>query len=377
MKSCYLCDTEFTSENKSKEHILLNSIGGHLKSDTLLCKKCNSKLGHTADTELSNQLSFLSNYLQIKREKGKNQTIKSEKTKDGKEYHIKEDGTPVLAKPEFKICTEGDKTKYSISARNEKELLQILKGLKRKHPELDLEEVKQKFQSKRYYLDEPLSYNTTIGGKTALKSIVKTAVNFYIHTQNEKKQVEHLFKYLQDKEELNICEHFYPKKTIYKKEKNEIIHLIHLVGIKRSKILYCFVEFFSSYSFLIKLSDNYIGNSFKETYAYDVNKNCELKKSVSLRLTKPRLDKILNLSKNDFKTITAKLNRVLRIAAKRQTDKEISNIIKGATEEIFNKRFRHEEHITEEMINEYSKYVATEYTRFIFRNQKRNNDFEK
>lgn len=376
MKSCYLCDSEFTTKNKSKEHILLNSIGGHLKSNSLLCKKCNSELGHNADTELSNQLSFLANFLQVKRDKGKNQIIKGGKTKEGKEYHIKDGGKPILAKPEFKKYQEDNETKYSISARNEKELLEILKGLKKKHPELDLEEVKQKFQAKKYYLNEPLSYNTTIGGEIAFKSIVKTAVNFYIHTQREKRQVQHLFDYLQNKEKLTICKHFYPKKPIYKKESSEIIHLIHLVGVKHSKILYCFIEFFSSYSFLVKLSDNYIGNSFKQTYAYDLNKNCEVNKSVSLKLTKERLNEILNLSKDDFQTITERLKRVLRIAEKRQTDREISNITKRATEEIFNKRFKHEKIITEEMINEYSKYIATEYTKFVFRNKKQNNSFE-
>lgn len=376
MKSCYLCDSEFTTKNKSKEHILLNSIGGHLKSKSLLCKKCNSELGHNADTELSNQLSFLANFLQVKRDKGKNQIIKGGKTKEGKEYHIKDGGKPILAKPKFKKYQEDNETKYSISARNEKELLEILKGLKKKHPELDLEEVKQKFQSKKYYLNEPLSYNTTIGGETAFKSIVKTAVNFYILTQREKRQVQHLFDYLQDKEKLTICKHFYPKKPIYKKESGEIIHLIHLVGVKHSKILYCFIEFFSSYSFLVKLSDNYIGNSFKQTYAYDLNKNCEVNKSVNLKLTKERLNEILNLSKDDFQTITERLKRVLRIAEKRQTDREISNMTKRATEEIFNKRFKHEKIITEEMINEYSKYIATEYTKFVFRNKKRNNSFE-
>lgn len=376
MKSCYLCDSEFTTENKSKEHILLNSIGGHLKSNSLLCKKCNSKLGHNADTELSNQLSFLANFLQVKRDKGKNQIIKGGKTKEGKEYHITDEGKPILAKPEFKTYQEDNETKYSISARNEKELLVILKGLKKKHPELDLEEVKQKFQPKKQYFNEPLSYNMSIGGEPANKSIVKTAVNFYIHTKSEKKQVEHLFEYLQDKEKLGICKHFYPKKSIYKKESNEIIHLIHLVGIKHSKVLYCFIEFFSSYSFLVKLSDNYIGNSFTKTYAYDLNKNCEVNKSVKLKLTKENINEILNLSKDDFQTITEKLNRILKIAEKKQTNKEISNITKRATEEIFNKRFKHEKIITEEMINEYSKYVATEYTKFVFRNKKRNNNFE-
>lgn len=33
---CYICGKEITEENKTDEHIILNAIGGHLHSDTIL-----------------------------------------------------------------------------------------------------------------------------------------------------------------------------------------------------------------------------------------------------------------------------------------------------------------------------------------------------
>ena len=59
MIKCYLCGTEITEENKTVEHIVLNSIGGRLKSSKLICKNCNSKFGNTFDACLSKQLEFL------------------------------------------------------------------------------------------------------------------------------------------------------------------------------------------------------------------------------------------------------------------------------------------------------------------------------
>lgn len=84
MTTCYLCDEFLTAaaDNISKEHIILNAIGGHLKSKELLCKTCNSKFGEDADSELANQLLFLSSYLQVKRDSGENQIIKGAKTAD-------------------------------------------------------------------------------------------------------------------------------------------------------------------------------------------------------------------------------------------------------------------------------------------------------
>ena len=40
---CYICGSELTEENQSDEHIILNAIGGHLHSYSILCKKCNNE----------------------------------------------------------------------------------------------------------------------------------------------------------------------------------------------------------------------------------------------------------------------------------------------------------------------------------------------
>ena len=64
---CYICDEELTDTNNSDEHIILNSIGGHLHSKQLLCKRCNSKLGDTADAKLAEDLSFYTDMLKVKK----------------------------------------------------------------------------------------------------------------------------------------------------------------------------------------------------------------------------------------------------------------------------------------------------------------------
>lgn len=367
MKYCYLCHKILNPQNESKEHILLNSIGGRLKSKKLLCKFCNSKFGHVADSELANQLAFLSSFLQIKREKGNNPKINGAKNKDGVEYNILDGNKPVLAKPKFEQINENGEIKYSITARNEKESLKILKSLKKKHPELDLDHAIQNMQFKEEYLDQPLIHNITIGGDLAFKSIVKTAVNYYLHTQNEVEYIEHLFPYLRSELELKIANHFYPKKVIYKKEPNEIIHLIHIYGNKHSQQLYCYIEFFSTYSFLVLLSDKYQGNNISTTYCYDLLKNEELSKSVNLKSV--NLSEINNLTTKDIETIAQKLNRVLDITNKIQVDREINNITKKVIEKVFEKH-KQEPILTEQMINEIANEIANEYVRFAFRGQK-------
>lgn len=84
---CYLCGKELTDENKSDEHIILNAIGGHLHSYTLLCKECNSKLGEQADAKLAEDLSFFLDMLEIKKNRSNShkQVMKDE---NGQEFVV-------------------------------------------------------------------------------------------------------------------------------------------------------------------------------------------------------------------------------------------------------------------------------------------------
>ena len=42
MAICYICENEITKENKYKEHIIPNAIGGKLKSGDLICSNCSA-----------------------------------------------------------------------------------------------------------------------------------------------------------------------------------------------------------------------------------------------------------------------------------------------------------------------------------------------
>lgn len=369
MTKCYLCDDNFTEENTSKEHILLNAIGGHLKPSDLLCKPCNSKFGETADAELAKQLTFLSSFLQIKRDKGINQPIKGGTTKDGTKYDLINGGKPTPAKPTFEETEENGQVNFEITARSEVEMMTMLKGLKKKYPQIDLTNIKKNFQYKEEYLNEPLSFRSVIGGALAFKSLVKTAVNFYIHKTREKSQVAHLFNYLLDKETLEVCKHFHANKVVYKKDPGEVIHLLHLMGNKREKTLFCYIELFSTYSFMVKLSDNYEGKNIEETYAINVLIGKEVTKSVKLKFNKAEFDSLTNFSPEHYEAVKEKMNRVMDIGNKVHTQNEISRITEKAVDSVFN-RHKHEKKFTPDMATELSREVAEAYVKFAYRGKK-------
>lgn len=49
MKKCVICGVTLNSQNKSKEHIIHNAIGGSLEDDEIYCKTCNELYGSDQD----------------------------------------------------------------------------------------------------------------------------------------------------------------------------------------------------------------------------------------------------------------------------------------------------------------------------------------
>src|SRR5690348_12113276 len=94
---CYVCNTYLTQENETEEHIILNAIGGKLKSKKLICKGCNSKFGSNIDDKLAQQLNTVSNLLNVKRDRGKPQNVKGKY--QNKEIIIEPGGRMKLARP--------------------------------------------------------------------------------------------------------------------------------------------------------------------------------------------------------------------------------------------------------------------------------------
>lgn len=355
---CYLCLNELNDHNKSKEHILLNAIGGKLKSTTLLCKSCNSNFGSKTDAILAKQLSFISAFLQVQRDNKNHPTIKGGKTENGDLYNLQDGMTPIMSAPKITKETIEGEIRYHIVVRNEQELQKkILEINKKNEGQIKLGE--SKIIEK--YMNEPISFETEIGGDLAFKSIAKTAINYYIEKTRDIETVKHLFDFILNKTTSDIVKYFFSKKPLYKKEKGEVSHIIHLEGNKYEKTLYCYIELFSSYSFLITLSDNYSKNNFVSTYCYDVLKNKELKKTIKLKKT-------IEENYTDEENMVCLRNNLLRvmdIGMKIQQEKQCKNIIEDALNKVTKKY--NQDVFTREMMTEFIDIVSFSFSKFLMR----------
>lgn len=367
MENCYLCNDIFTAENNSSEHIILNAIGGKLKAKNLLCKNCNSRFGNDADKILAHELSFLSSFLEVKRDNGKIQDIKNGTTVSGTKYNLIDGHKPQISKPLI-VKPTIESPILQVKGRDKKEVMQIVNGHKRNYPDLDVSKAEEKLVFEEYYVQEPINFNWGVGSDGTFKSLTKSAVNYYIYTQDRTEEVSHLFSYLKGDEVLKIAKH-YLKVEIEERDEN-IFHLIHIEN--SDNYLYCYIELFGAYSFIVLLSEKYSGKTVNSTYHYDLINNISTDKKMNLNLSHEVFDFNSGLNMNDVEILKQRLNKIMIAGEKIKTDREIKNIINDGIERVIEK-FGNPELFSAEMHKELAEYISNRFTQFVNRNAKIDN----
>jgi HNH endonuclease len=348
--TCYVCNIEINSSNKTDEHIIINAAGGRLKSKKLVCVKCNSNFGDKIDSELAKQLNLLSNFLMVKRHTGEAQPVIGTKA-SGKKYLLTLGGDAKLHKPQIKKTIEEDKVQLSISARSEKELKKILTGFTKKHPDINVKESMNlaKWHSERF--EEFLTLDAEVGGVEVFRAVCKCAINFYIYSKGHRTEIKHLLAYIQQKEDKEVVWMHY-QDDLYTLQSHESFHLLHLVGNSEEKILYCYVDYFNTYKYLVLLNDSYNGHNLSETYCFDIINIKPIQKEVNICYNrKTLLDFFKNKDTNFFKKVENAFKHSITLGRERQRNFQIDRLIEKASEKSFIK-YPEGTLITKEMINE-------------------------
>lgn len=346
MARCIVCGCELNETNCTEEHIILNALGGHLKSKELLCKQHNSAFGDDCDAELANQLQVLSSNFQVHRQRGKNPDIEGT-TISGEKYKIVDGITPVKVKPMVEISDlEGGGKNIHVEARDEKELRQILKGLKAKYPNLniDIEDVVAHGEHTSKQLDEYVTFNLSIGGELAFRSVAKTAVEYYVLKTSDIDTINHLVPYLKGDENKEVTRLYMSMEPVYEQKRGDVCHVIHLESNLNEHLLYAYVEFYSVFSFLVLLSDKYNGAEINYTYCFELNEVKEIERDIKLDLTKQELNITHKPDKQDWAVAEKRSLRFLKICRIRQLFAESKELlkrnlqlVKGLTEDDVNR----------------------------------------
>ncbi|MGE1103417.1 HNH endonuclease [Peribacillus simplex] len=358
---CYVCANELTKENETKEHIILNALGGKLKSKKLICRSCNSKFGSQIDDKLSNQLGPIATLLNVKRDSGKPQNVKG---KQGTRDILMEPGGKMKLSRAYH---EIDGNVFHIEAPSINEAKKVLLGLKKKFPQIDIDKAMEEAESKS---DNKIkaTFNIYFGGIDIARAYCKMAVNFYIHHGGSSNDIQHLLPFIEGKQEEADVYYFYPKTEVFYKGEEEIFHSIILRGDKLRKQLYVFIELFNEFKMVVFLSRDYHGEKIYESYHHNIVKNEVIEFETQFVITPKELKKSVSKALDEVKFLE-RMKYLFQQIEKVNLNRKLDDIMYTSMEELKQKFPQEEnEYITEEMINIYTGSVIEKYFE-VFRNE--------
>lgn len=361
---CYICGNTLEGDNASLEHIVLNGIGGKLRSRTLLCKKCNGDLGSKSDKALSESLSFYTDMLQVKkdRDNGHNQVMKDE---DGHEVVVDDAGWKLnLRRSYFEKEDVGNEKRYHITAKNREELRRYLAG-QVKAGEITQEQMDGVMANAKMEQHRPRLTTRTVIPQEAFPSIIRSAVNFYIDQTRRYDDVRHLIPYI--KGEKNCHDILYLvlfDKLPYEEEKDEITHMIHVEGNSKNGVLFALLEYFGLYTYVVFLKEDYDGPELNLTYCFDVLHDTEVKREFSIMIDREWIETYKNgfdkTSKERFAAAERRANKILGAWQEKDRERAVHDIVAKAFSKIPEGAM-----ITPEMLDEIIADLADGMARYV------------
>lgn len=284
---CYISNIQLTKENSSIEHIIPNALGGKLKSKNLISKSINSKLGNSIDSTLVNAIP-IHRLLNLKRERGKNKYLIG-KDGSGNKFKIlnSKQAIPSHSKPISKKI--GDKLRVTLPSS---QVNQYLKKMKQRYPQINIEEILESaiYNEEKEVILKLQNGVGSINNIDCFRAIVKIATNYYYFFQREYYFINTPIDFIKNSAlNTNIISYYYPEKNIGQIEEKELSHIIYLKGDFAERILFCYIELYNVYNFIIVLNSNYDGNNFQKTYAFDLENQKEIKRKLNIKMSKKEL----------------------------------------------------------------------------------------
>lgn len=333
-KNCALCDCILSKENDSEEHIILQAIGGRKKVLGVLCKPCNDKSGHNWDAPLTKILAPLCLMLNIKRERGTTPDQVFETIK-GEAIRIRSDGTITIDKAGAKVIDKDGQKYLNVQARTTKEAKKLLKGKKRKYPDLDIEQIMTNVEYQQTYLDDPIKISFEFGGPQAGRSLVKSALVLAATNGIEAKLCDTALNYLKCEDATPCFGFYYEKDLILNRPAQNIFHCIAVSGNAESGLLLAYIEYFCAQRVVICLSDSYAGANVHDCYAIDPMTGKELNIKFHIPFTSEDITAIYEYKMIPEGAMQEAMRLPIKLAAKLDFDRSRDRVINDVVDYAF------------------------------------------
>lgn len=331
--NCALCNEPFSIVGNSGEHIVPNSIGGHRKVRGFICKDCNSRTGDRWDAELWRQFQHIALMHGIERDRGNVPAIPVQ-TSSGKQLMLLPDGSLMPRRITFEKVANPAGKGFLINAtvRTAQEAEEMVKNLAAKHPEIDVEAVLSTLQARAEYLDSPLTFGTAFAGPLGGRSMVKTVVAMVFDAGVSPSACNLALPYLLDENSEAPYGLFYERDLVDERPTSFTPHVVSVCGDSNSGYLMGYVEYFGLARIVVPLSDQYDGETFSSTYAFNPANGQEIDVSVDLRFSGEEIERIKANEAYTVEQYAAVVNSSFAIVYRRSLRRQYRKAFAGSAE---------------------------------------------
>ncbi|MEY8099064.1 HNH endonuclease [Falsihalocynthiibacter sp. S25ZX9] len=187
LPNCILCRSSFDESKVKPEHVLLNSLGGRMTVENVICSSCNQLMGNGPDEDLAKSVEGLRNYGNLKAGDGDDAPkIIGYRTKNQR-FDLLPGGRPEIRPIRPLKFKEGEGgTVVEINASDDKHADLLAHGAAKKlakkfgrNDEVSVADLREQINSaKRHSLMEPpeIQIRTEIGGYRSQQAMAKATL---------------------------------------------------------------------------------------------------------------------------------------------------------------------------------------------------------
>jgi hypothetical protein len=328
---CAICGDKIRPDNDSWEHVLLEAIGGRLRVKELLHESCNNESGRTWDAELAKQLRPLALFFGVKRQSGRTPRL-AITTTAGEELILRPNGQLAMAKPKIAQTPTPDGLKYQIAVGSIAGAREVLEGLKRKHPAVDVEATMASLQTAYSYPQGMVHLQLDFGNELAGRSLVKSTLALAHQAGIPIDCCGDALRYLRNDNGAPCFGYYYASDLVAERPEEIPLHCVAIDANSETGLILGYAEYFGIHRAVVCLGRGFAGVPVKAVYALDPRTGTRLKLAVRLDFNAAEIGEIYDYKMIPEDAIQEVFAQVFAPALKAQHEAEKDRVLKEAAE---------------------------------------------
>lgn len=233
-----------------------------------LHRDCNHRAGHTWDAALEKQLRPLALYFGVKRQSGRTLRM-AVTTSAGEALLMNTSGQLEMARPEIQRTPIAGGEKIRVKAGSIAQARDVLEGVKRKYPKVNVDAVLAGADIRRSYAKGLVRLDLNFGGQLSGRSLVKSALALAHEAGLPVAQSSDALAYLREADAEPCFGYYYIDDLVDRRPLATPLHCVAIDANPETGLIFGYVEYFGIHRVVALLGRDYHGDRIRSVYAID------------------------------------------------------------------------------------------------------------